>query len=247
MYDIRPLEAEWKRYRKQRQKPWYIGGFIFLILSIVGITFFGNVNINMETFTRYFKTIKSNALPIVKEVKSNVLLDDALETLEIEKPITIETVEKEPESSSIQTVDEKESKSPKILVDIPILEKVKQPVNEKLSEDRGKKVHIEIIETSSVTAYKDVEKRFFQSHDIDDSLFLAKSYYKKGFYKKAEYWALETNKIDENIEDSLLIFVKSKAKLGHKNEAISILTKYISKSNSQEAKNILFKIKNDTL
>ena len=236
MYDINPLESEWKKYRKKRQKPWYIGGLIFFILALLAITFSGNVRIDLSSLTSYFKTIKSNEPSVVKVVKSKVLLDNALDTLEIEKSIfTIETVEK------------KETKAPNILVDIPVLEEMRQaPMNENISKDR-KKVHINIIETSSVTAYKDVEERFLQSHDVDDSLFLAKSYYKKGHYKEAEYWALETNKIDEHIEESVLIFVKAKAKLGHENEAESILTNYISKTGSQEAKNVLFRIKNDTL
>jgi len=234
MYDIKPLESEWKKYRKKRQKPWYVGGFIFLILALLAITFFGNLKIDLSNLTAYFNGIKSSELIIVKEVKSNVLIDQALDTLETEKSIAIETVEK------------KKTRAPNILVDIPVLEEVKEPMNEDVSKNR-KKVHIDIIETSSVTAYKDVERRFLQSHDVDDSLFLAKIYYKKGHYKKAEYWALETNKVDENIEESVLIFAKSKAKLGHKNEAESILRNYISGTASQEAKNVLFKIKNDTL
>jgi hypothetical protein len=240
MYDIKPLESEWKKYRKKRQKPWYIGGFIFLILALLAITFSGNVKIDLSSLTTYFKTMKSKELPMVKEVKSHVLLDNALDTLETEKSIVLE------KPFTIETVEKKETNTPNILVDIPVLEEVRQPMNENVSKDR-KKVHIDIIETSSVTAYKDVEKRFLQSHDVDDAMFLAKSYYKKGLFEKSEYWALETNKIDENIEESLFIFAKSKAKLGHKNEAESILTNYISKTGSQEAKNLLFRIKNDTL
>jgi len=240
MYDIRPLESEWKKYRKKRQRPWYLGGFIFLILALLAIAFSRNINIDFSRLTSYIMTIKSNDLPIVNEVKSNVLLDDAIDTLEIEESITLK------KSFIIETIEKKEIRAPNILVDIPILVEEKESINKNVSIDR-KKVHINIIETSSVTAYKDVEKRFLQSHDIDDSLFLAISYYKKGHYKKAEYWALETNKIDENIEESVLIFVKAKVKLGHKNEAESILSNYISRTGSQEARNVLLRIKNDTL
>ncbi len=234
MYDIKPLESEWKKYRKKRQKPWYVGGFIFLILALLAITFSGNVKIDLSSLTAYFNTIKSAELTTVKEVKSNVLIDQALDTLETEISIAIENVEIKKTTVS------------NILVDIPVLEEGKEPMNEGVSKNR-KKVHVDIIETSSITAYKDVERRFLQSHDVDDSLFLAKSYYKKGLYKDAEYWALETNKIDESIEESIFIFAKSKAKSGHQNEAESILSNYISKTASQEAKDILLKIKNNTL
>ena len=238
MYDIKPLELEWKKYRKKRQKPWYIGGLVFIILALLAITFSSKVKIDLSAIATYFKTTKSNSSPIVNEVKSDVLLNDAIYTLETQKHIVIETVE------------ETKPSTPNILVDIPVLENLnlKQEHNiENTSEDNAKKIHLNIIETSSVTAYKDVENRFLQSHDVNDAMFLAKSYYKKGLFVKSQYWALETNKIDENIEESLLIFAKSKAKLGHKNEAVSILTKYIDKTASVEAKDLLFRIKNDSL
>jgi len=152
----------------------------------------------------------------------------------------------EVKENMLDVVDTVVKKPLNLLVDIPILDDTKEPISEEIPEVK-KRVHLKIIESTSVTAYKDVEKRFLESHDIDDSLFLAKSYYKKGNYKKAEYWALQTNKLDENIEESLLIFVKSKMKQGSKNEAIAILTDYVKKSNSQEAKNLLYRIKNDKL
>ncbi len=30
MYDMRPLEEEWKKYRKKKRRPWYIGSIIFV-------------------------------------------------------------------------------------------------------------------------------------------------------------------------------------------------------------------------
>ena len=98
-----------------------------------------------------------------------------------------------------------------------------------------------------MTAYEDVEKRFAQSNDIDDALFLARSYYKKENYKKSESWAYEVNKLDSNLEEGLLIFIKSKVKLGRKNDALSILSNYLKKTNSIEAKNLLYKIENNKL
>ena len=67
------------------------------------------------------------------------------------------------------------------------------------------------------------------------------------YYKKSEYWALETNKLDEDSEESLFIFVKSKVKLGRKNEAVTILTDYIKMTNSQEGKKLLYQIENNKL
>jgi len=122
------------------------------------------------------------------------------------------------------------------------------PIEKGKEENKVKtKIKINISETSTLQAYTDVENRFKISHDVDDALFLAKSYYKKGLYKKALYWSLETNKIDGNIENSIFIFIKSKIKLGNKTEGITILNAYIKKTSSQEARKLLFNINNGVI
>jgi len=76
-------------------------------------------------------------------------------------------------------------------------------------------------------------------------LFLAKSYYKKENYKKAEQWALEANKMDGTLEESFLIFVKAKIKLGQINEAKSLLNQYLKHSESKDTRVLLNKIQNN--
>lgn len=236
MYDMRPLEEEWKRYRKKKLKPWYLGTIVIVFLLVLIFFFSNNSKVNLNAFTDYVNTFKKSVSfeeeknVNVSQIKSNVVINGPLMRLEIEKtPIDEpETVEDTPAN---------------ILVDIPILDG-NENQHSKVSGKARKKMHLNIIKTTNITAYKDVERRFKQSHDIDDSLFLARSYYKKGNYKKSEYWALETNKVNSNIEESILIFVKSKIKLGRKNEARNILTTYIKRSNSQEAKKLLYRIEN---
>ncbi len=210
---------------------------LYIVLMSILITFFGNEKIDFNFIDTYAKTSTDDLAPkefktenkVENKIHANVLIDPALNTLEIEE--------------SVAAVEEVAEKPSDILVDIPILEDKDESTDEEVPRAR-KKIHIDIVETSSVTAYNDVEKRFLKSHDIDDALFLANSYYNKGNYKKAEYWALQTNKLDENIEESVLIFVKSKIKLGRNNEGISILKSYIERSDSEEAKKLLYQIKN---
>ena len=142
-------------------------------------------------------------------------------------------------SSEVDSVDS--------LVDIPILDVDEEEKIISTDSKSRKKIHLDIVETSSITAYEDVEKRFLQSRDIDDALFLAKSYYKRSNYEKAAYWALEVNKLDQNLEESVLIFVESKVRLGQKNEAILLLKNYLKKSHSEAGNILLGKIENDTL
>ncbi|GIU00593.1 hypothetical protein TSL6_10990 [Sulfurovum sp. TSL6] len=245
MYDIKQLEDQWRQYRKKKLKPWYIGTGILFVLIVSLIVFKTNLKIDFSALKTYFETSKEtqslvddkkseDTVALKKmEVKETVLLNDALDKLEVK-------------DNMIEMADKVVKARDNILVDIPILDDTNEyPVEEE--SDISKKIHLEIIDSTSISGYKDVEKRFFESHDIDDALFLAKSYYKNGNYKKAEFWALEANKLDDNQEESLLIFVKSKVKLGHKNEALSILTSYLKQSDSQEAKKLLYRIENDKL
>lgn len=243
MYDIKQLEHEWKQYRKKKLRPWYIGSLTLLVLIASITIFLMNDKIDFSAWKSYSEASKeipshenkTKDIVDAKEmnVKQSVLVDDALDTLEVKE-------------SMINVVDKVVQKPLNILVDIPVLDDINEPIQEDLHAG-NKKMHLEIIDSNSVTAYKDVEKRFLESHDIDDALFLARSYYKKGNYEKAVYWALEINKLDEEMEEGLLIFVKSKAKMGRKNEAMSILKTYVKKSDSLEAKKLLYQIENDKL
>lgn len=240
MYDIEQLEDEWKKYRRKKLKPWYISILVFLLLLVPLVLFLMNQKIDFSALKTYFKTSKEtvsheegSSNTKVKKVKSSVLVNNALDRLEIKENV-------------IAVTDKAVKKPMNILVDIPVLEDTQDLIVSDTEIDKPK-IHLDIVESTSVTAYKDVEKRFLQSREIDDALFLARSYYKKGNYKKSEYWALETNKLDENSEESLFIFVKSKVKRGHENEAISILKDYIKMSDSQEGRKLLNQIENNKL
>jgi len=86
---------------------------------------------------------------------------------------------------------------------------------------------------------KSVIKRFNQSKKPALSLFIAKKFYEEGNYQEAYNYALETNKLNPNIEESIFIFCQSLVKLGNKDEAIKALSAYIRQSGSTEAKILL--------
>jgi len=245
MYDMKQLEDEWKLYRKKKLRPWYIGAAILVVLMFSIVFFQKNLKINFSAMKTHFETSKeiqtsgnrkSSEDAVASDtlkVKENLLIDDALDSLEVKENV-------------IEMDGKVVKESNNLLVDIPILDDTNEASVEEGSEAR-KRIDLEIIDSTNVSGYQDVEKRFFESHDIDDALFLARSYYKNGNYEKSQYWALETNKLDEDQEESLLIFVKSKVKLGHKNEALSILTSYVKQTDSKEGKKLLYRIENDKL
>ena len=227
MYDLKPLEEEWERYNKKKRLPIYVGIFSgFLLTSAILITLYndGFSNINIA------KVENNNSI----EMSSNERITGYVS----------KNTEKNDLNNSILKEETKQNKPTDMIVDnIPILEDTRERENMEESNKPRKKIHLDIIASSSSEDYMDVEKRFFKSRDVDDSLFLAKAYYNIGKYKKSEFWALQTNKINSTIDQSWIIFAQSKVKLGQKNEAISILSDYIKRTGSERAKNSLLKIK----
>jgi len=243
MYDMKPLEEEWLRYQTKKRKPWYMFS-IFLIITLLIILLLMNKNeIKIGLFKKYVDNIDqvSNKNIVLNKNKNSqlLLLNAALKRLEV-----VDTFSKVQDSLHGQ-INNNSSRTD-ILVDIPILDQESEDIIvQKNNDSHRKKVYLDIIETTSMSAYEDVEKRFHQSHDIDDALFLAKSYYKKGNYEKAEQWAFETNKLDSTLEESFLIFVKAKMKLGHRNEVLAILNQYLKQNNSKDVRVLLDQIKSN--
>ncbi|OQX59424.1 MAG: hypothetical protein B5M52_03420 [Helicobacteraceae bacterium 4484_230] len=91
---------------------------------------------------------------------------------------------------------------------------------------------------------QDVIKRFKKNKNPALSLFVAKRFYAIGNYQQSYNYALITNELNSDIEDSWLIFAKSLVKLDQKEMAISTLESYIESSRSIKAKLLLDSIRN---
>lgn len=86
---------------------------------------------------------------------------------------------------------------------------------------------------------KEVIRRFKKNKNPALSLFIARQYYKTGRYQNAYNYALITNNINSDIEDSWLIFARSLVKLDQTDMAKKALLSYISNSDSARAKMLL--------
>ena len=89
----------------------------------------------------------------------------------------------------------------------------------------------------------DVIKRFKTNKNPALSLFLARRYYDIQDYSSAYDYALKTNELNSEIEESWLIFAKSLVKLGQKEQALKVLKSYINHSNSIPAKGLFEEIR----
>ena len=223
MYDLKPLEEEWEKYHKKKYLPLYVGAFLGLLL-ISGIT--------MALYNNNFS--KKHRVKIINN--DTAIVQNKHKVTDKVSPTASDEINNTMINDKIKSTTPTE----KIVDNIPILEDKREKEENK---NVGKKIQLNIIESSSLDDYLDVEKRFLTSKDVDDSLFLAKAYYNMGKYDKSEYWALQTNKINSTIDESWIIFAQSKVKLGQRNEAISILGNYIKRTDSEQAKNSLLKIK----
>ncbi len=113
---------------------------------------------------------------------------------------------------------------------------------EEISLNIDKKNPINISRKDEQEDVLQVIKRFNVNHNPALSLFVAKKYYQLGNYEQAYNYALITNEINNNIEESWIIFSKSLVKINKKEEAIETLKKYISHSHSSQAKQLLDEI-----
>ncbi len=98
------------------------------------------------------------------------------------------------------------------------------------------------IERKNDDDIRDVLNRFNINHNPALSLFVAKKYYQMNEYEQAYNYALITNGINNNIEESWIIFSKSLVKMNKKDEAVEMLKKYIAHSHSSQAKQLLEEI-----
>ncbi|MEA1919163.1 MAG: hypothetical protein U9N52_04935 [Campylobacterota bacterium] len=107
--------------------------------------------------------------------------------------------------------------------------------------------HFTINTTQEEADIQEVIKRFKNNKNPALSLFAAKRFYAIKKYSDAYNYALMTNELNSDIEESWLIAAKSMHKLGKKNDSIHLLNQFINKSNSMRAKMILEQINNGTL
>lgn len=256
MYDMTELEEQWKQYHRKRRRSVYFK----LILILLFVLLFYFLTPILLTFVKsYFGNVPKAAQPKSDRLSKKPLKGKEHAAYSIVINGRIAEIEKRTKKERVESVPPTEE-----IIEIPILDGrgerrssqkhsvappsaskrvVKTEKESGRPIQRAKKPTLKIRQISDMKAYKEVEKRFERSHNIDDALFLAEVYYKKGEYKKAEYWALQTNKIDNTIDKSWIIFAKSKFKQGQKHEAIRILEAYLKRLDSEEAKKLLLKWK----
>ena len=234
MYDIEELEAQWRRYRSRRLIR--RGVIVLLILLALGLPV-----LYLEYFSPNEKKVQSPAVVGQKPIKASRTKSN-LSALSMKKSPSspdkrgdsgkmLETAP--PSMKREETQREDSKKRPKMRI-VFADEAAK-------GTDNGKQSRVELTMTKrdDRAVIRSIEKRFPLSRDYDDAMYLAKYYYSKHRYKKAEYWAMQANVVDSTKAESWMLFAKAKAKRGHRTEAIRVLQRYFDNTGDAQVKLLL--------
>jgi len=229
MYDIDELERQWKSYRRKRMLLHGSIATAILLLLALPILYVS------------FKTAK----PFMEETKP-VVSQKTGKSREANRSESVGSLRKR-EASAVLTPEvpsmqapESEKKKPKMLI---TFSDASGATSGARSGTQGGKVEMEMVKSANRSVVQEIEKRFPLSRDYDDAMYLAKYYYGKKKYKKAENWAMQANTIDSSKPESWIIFGKSKAKMGHRRDALKVLQAYYDRTGNSEVKMLIDKIR----
>ena len=272
MLNIHELERQWLRYKIKTYIPLVLS--IFATVSIIALFFIyvpssdtdsttnapvevtkaELVKVQAQTFTEQKPTPDPVVEPIElniadntreeivaepKEEKSVLVLKPSLHFMDnIEDGLTAYIEEdmpmQEPATSSMQDNNA-----------LTVLNEPENPHSTSLTEEADEN-RLNITSNQSDSDLKDVIRRFKKNKNPALSLFIAKRYYAAGEYQKSYNYALMTNEIDKNIEESWIIFSKSLVKLGQHELAMNTLKSCLKTTKSTAADVLLRKIESGT-
>ncbi len=244
------LERRWFKYKFKS----YLLHFIILIASIIVlliISIISNTKEKVVTDTTISskKEIQKEVTPKKQEIIKEKIVSIEKKQLPKKEPsiaLVTKKVVIEPSLDFLQEI-EKNNVEKKIVPKSKPKITIKEPVQTQIQVIKKERVQkkensVKITRQNTHTDIQAVINRFEKNHNPALSLFIARQYYKIKEYKKSYNYALKTNEINNNIEDSWIIFAKSLVKLQNKKVAVKMLKKYISHSNSYKASILLDEI-----
>ncbi len=245
MLDIRSLERRWLKYKIKSYAPYIIGIFvIILLISLLPYIWLNDKNSESTSKANHFFSPAETPPPAQKSQvgdSSNILEPSMnfVQTFQTSAPETpMSSVSSPQNTKSIQQA----VPVPKVL-NIPESTPLKAPpLTSTVSADKP------IIQNhnESKLDIESVARRFKDTSNPSLGLFVARYHYDHGNYNEAYNFALKTNSINNNIDESWIIFSKSLVKLGKVEQAKKTLQAYIGESNSESARSLLDSIERGT-
>jgi len=237
MYNISELERKWIQYRRKRVMKivLYAVGVIALVLGpLAYVTLKGS-----DENAKGNKAAPVHPSPAVSGRGAVALNPSQPPAKEPPRKAAADILTPQIPSMQPKTpVQKPERKKPKMLITLTD----KNAVATEAPQEH-KQIKLQMVDTRNQAVVKEIEQRFPLTKDYDDAMYLAKYYYGKRKYKKAEYWAMQANAIDSTQEESWIIFGKAIAKRGHRADALRVLQAYYDRSGSIRVKELIDRIR----
>ncbi len=246
MYDIEKLEEEWLRYHKKRvaKRVKIIAISVVALITLPSAIYFG-----MKDFVSKQKKVssQSSAIKLAEQASASSSYPSSSRS----NPIQISSqgaanhqatqVQDKHMVIAISDPKSKDKKSKDSATD-----GARKSIKDKVVEaPKKKKLKLQMNSADNPKAVREIEQRFPKTHSYDDAIFLARYYYKRAKYAKAQYWAIQANTIDSIQEESWFIYAKSKVKQGDRVSALRILQAYFDQSGSTKAKELIDRIRRE--
>jgi len=229
MYDIDELERRWIRYRRKRYALHAAIGAGIVLLTAVPILY---VSFKPQPLSSEQESAESSQALAVRgntTAEGNGSKVSAVASSERTLSAQVPSMEQKPKP-----------RKPKIkisITDTPISDE-----NDAQSSEK-KRIELEMSDRGSRSVIREIEERFPTTRDYEDAMYLAKYYYGRKQYAKAEHWATQANTIDSGKEESWIIFGKAKARQGHRVEALKVLQAYYDRTGSERTKELIDRIR----
>ncbi len=267
MRNIHELEQQWIRYKLRTYAPWMIAPLLIIVLFIF-ITYF-----LIPSKTEPLATLQLSSTPTHNETiissssvsSSSSSVPQEFTTSSLQPQATVATFASPvltPSLNFIERLNQKQEQTsssrgnPTIQAKSPQVDSLIDAAPEYTQD-----VYTETIKptvalpppTFSIGSNQDagdiqeVVARFKLNKKPALSLFIAKRYYAIRQFRDAYNYALITNELDPENEESWLIAAKSLVKLREKEKALHLLKEFIARSDSVRAKMVLAQIENGTL
>lgn len=241
MLDINALERRWLRYKIKRYLP------IFLIIILISLTLIGLYLFMHHTNHTKIKTTPKPLQQLSKKNQNDsatMVLEPSMQfiqSLPFETKMT-ETIEERPVIKKVvKSANQSHITSP---INKPQIQPVTPPPAP-LIQDKSTNI-VGIKRDSNAFNIAEIETRFKLNSNPHLGLYIARYHYDHGNYDEAYNYALKTNAINNSMEESWLIFSKSLIKMGRTEQAKKTLQMYINQTNSENAKNLLDSLSNET-
>ncbi len=106
------------------------------------------------------------------------------------------------------------------------------------------KIELKMTSNNYMTIMKE---KFLKNKNPRDAILIARAYFRAGNYDKAKEWSLKANSLNNSLEESWILFAKSKQMLGESREALKILLTYYKKSKSKRVRELIEKMKTESM